>query len=103
MTAAILPGPRAAYVPGYMRLIMGGYPPMVSSSATASAGRTRSAAATFSRRWAMDEVPGRGGEGGGRAAAGAGAPGGGEPPRGAATPARTRDCNGAKPPSGKNG
>src|SRR6202142_1969500 len=31
---------------------------MVSSSATASAGRTRLAAATLSRRWATDDVPG---------------------------------------------
>src|ERR1700693_176518 len=45
MTAAILSGACAAYVPGYMRLIMGGYPPMVSSSATASAGKAQAYAA----------------------------------------------------------
>jgi hypothetical protein len=37
---------------------MAGYRPMLSSSAIASAGRTSSAAATFSRRCATDEVPG---------------------------------------------
>jgi hypothetical protein len=76
---------------------------MPSSSATAAAGSRRSAAAMFSRRWAVEEVPGISATAGERCNSQASATCCVEASSRAATETSASACNGEKPPSGKNG
>lgn len=75
--------------------------PIVSSSATASAGRSSPAPATFSGRCAGDDVPGMSRTLGERCSSQASARDMGVASSRVATAASASDCSGAKPPSGK--
>ena len=77
--------------------------PMVSSSATASGGSVRSAAAMFSRRWAREEVPGMSAMVADRCNNQARATCWGEAFRREATSVRVCDWSGEKPPRGLRG
>jgi hypothetical protein len=91
---------RPGYIAGPAR---GQSVPMASSSAMASAGSRRSAAARLSRRWATVEVPGMTVIAGDRWSSQASAACWAETPRAAATLSSRPDCSGENPPSGKNG
>ncbi|GAA3413884.1 hypothetical protein [Streptosporangium vulgare] len=83
----------------------GGHPPIASSSLRTSAGSSIPAPATFSRRWATDDVPGmRGRWASGAAARPSGDLEGVARTSSEATPGlRTPDCRGVNPPRGKKG
>ena len=75
--------------------------PILSSAMTSSSGKSSAAAARFSRRWAMDDVPGISRILGARRSSQASATCIGVARRRLATSVRIDDCNGVKPPSGK--